>query len=369
MRSLFVILAVLISVGLGQHTTQAQEIPAAYRPAIEKSLDWLVKQQNKDGSWSNVLKQSDVTCTGVAGLALLMEGSTAAKGKYAENIQQAVGWVLQNCQDGKDDGLIGQNVRQDRFGYMSGQSYAVLFLASAYAREEKSAAKDFAARLAAVRQREMEGVLKRAVQFIVKAQAGNGGWGIISCQDDNVLDDAASALHQILALRAAQQTGIDVPKETVQKAFAYLEMMTTPRGGMPFSSTRAGKNGSERPGLTIAAFASTVGSDQIRPDLLKKWLKYSQDTVTLRSATADLFHLAVAVHALGDEGYAKLFGKEEPMLVWNKVRKNLFNRFLSGGGTIHRDWNPSPVFGTAINLIVLQLDNDHLPIFRMKRDW
>src|SRR5262249_38696331 len=154
--------------GLGQHAAQAEEIPAAYRPAIEKSLAWLVKQQNKDGSWSDVSKQSDVTCTAVAGLALLMEGSTAARGGYAQNIERAVGWMLQNCQDGKDDGLIGQNVRQDRSGYMFGQSYAVLFLASAYAREEKSDAKDFAARLTAARQREMEGVLKRAVQFIVK---------------------------------------------------------------------------------------------------------------------------------------------------------------------------------------------------------
>jgi hypothetical protein len=27
-----------------------------------------------------------------------------------------------------------------------------------------------------------------------------------------------------------------------------------------------------------------------------------------------------------------------------------------------RDWNPSPAFGTAISLITLQLDNEHVPI-------
>jgi prenyltransferase beta subunit len=370
MRSLFVMLAVLISGGLGQQAARAGEIPAAYRPTIEKGLAWLVKQQNRDGSWPNASQQSDVTCTAVAGLALLMEGSTAARGKYAENVEKAVGWMLQNCQDGKDDGLLGQNARQDRSGYMAGQGYGVLFLASAYAREEKSDATGLDARLARVRQREMEGVLKRAVQFIVKAQARNGGWGFVSSQDGQEMDDAGSTLSQILALRAAQQADIAVPKETMQKAYAYLEKMTTPRGGITFSSRRAGQSGGERPGLTIAAFAVTAGAAEVRPELLKKWLRYSQNTITLSGATADLFHFAVAVHALGDEGYAKLIGgRDGEMLVWSKVRDKFLNRFQAPAGTVYREWNPSPVFGTAINLMALQLDNNHLPILRTKKNW
>ncbi|MCI0359561.1 MAG: hypothetical protein L0211_13885, partial [Planctomycetaceae bacterium] len=82
MRSLFVILGLLVSVRLG--ATWADEIPAEFKPSIEKSLAWLAQQQNKDGSWPDVWKQTDVACTGAAGLALLMEGSTAAKGKYVE---------------------------------------------------------------------------------------------------------------------------------------------------------------------------------------------------------------------------------------------------------------------------------------------
>jgi hypothetical protein len=138
---------------------------------------------------------------------------------------------------------------------------------------------------------------------------------------------------------------------------------------MPFSSLRAGSEGHERHGLTIAAFASTYGSDQVSAELPKKWLSYSQNAIVFQGPTQDLFHLAVAVHGLGEEGYAKLIGKKEPLMVWSKDRGNLLRRFRTEGGATHRDWSPNPVFGTAMSLIALQLDNEHLPIFRMKRNW
>jgi hypothetical protein len=366
MRTFFTLFGTLACLSLERPSAQAQGMADEYKPVIEKNLGWLAKQQNKDGSWSNLEKQSDVTCTGVAGLALLMEGSSAVKGKYAENIRQAAVWMAQNCQEGTDDGRLGTNARQAPFGYMTGQSYAVLFLASALSREEKSETKSFEARLARARQQEMAGVLKRAVGFIVKAQTKSGGWGMTSPGAGQVYDNAGSTLEQILALRAAQQAGIDVPNETMQKAYAYLKEMTSPGGGIRFSSARAG---GERPGLTIAAFASTYGSDEIGADLLKKWLRFNESTITLQSPTQDLFHLAVAVHGLGDVGYAKLFGTTQPTLVWSKLRRMLLNRFRSEGGAIYREWNPNPVFGTAINLIVLQLDNDYLPVFRTKKSW
>jgi hypothetical protein len=366
MRTFVTLFGTLAWLSLEHPASQAQVVPNDYKRVIENNLAWLADQQNKDGSWSNMGNQGDVTCTGAAGLALLMEGSTAAKGKYAENLRRAVEWMVQNCQGGTEDGLVGASAGQVRSGYMAGQSYAVLFLACALAREEKSEAKGLEARLARARQQEMVGVLKRAVAFILKAQAAGGGWGFISAQADQNHANAESTLQQILALRAAQEAGIDVPKETVRKAYAYLEKLTTPRGGVVFSSARAGSGG-ERPGLTIAAFASTYGSDQIGADLLKKWLSFSESTISpQRGQAQDLFHLAVAVHGLGDAGYAKLFGTNRQGLVWSKARRILLSRFATETGVIYREWNPSPTFGTAISLIVLQLDNDYLPVFRTK---
>jgi prenyltransferase beta subunit len=366
MRTFYFLIGTLAFLSPDHASAQAPGNPRGSKPAIEKTLDWLAKQQNKDGSWSNLQRQSDVTCTAVAGLAFLMEGSTAGNGKYAENIRQAVAWMRQNCQEGTDDGLFRPSAQEARFGYMAGQSYAVLFLAGALSREEKSEAKSLEARLARIRQKEMAEPLKRAVQFIVKAQATSGGWGVITARANQDYDDAGSTLQQILALRAARYAGIEVPKETMDKAYAYLAKITTPRGGMPFSSVRAG---GERPGLTIAAFASTYGSDDVDANLLGKWLSYSQVNIGALGQTQDYFHFAVAVHGLGDSGYAKLFGKKGSELVWSKSRSQLLGRFSPQGGVVFREWNLSPVFGTAISLIALQLDNDYLPVYRMKKNW
>jgi hypothetical protein len=363
MRIFFALLGTVLCLSLEHSAAQVQGVPNEYKQAIEKSLSWLVKQQNNDGSWSNLQMQADVTSTGAAGLALLMEGSTLTKGKYSKNVSQAVGWMVRNCREGADDGRFGSNAREDPAGAMSGQSYAVLFLACALTREQKSEVKGFEARLARARQQEMAGVLKRAVRFIVKAQTKSGGWGLAPSQD---YGNAGSTIEQVLALRAAELAGIEVPKETMQKAYAYLKKVTTPRGGITFSSER---EGGERPGLTIAAFAASYGSDQVGADLLKKWLKFSQYSIGPQSATQDVFHLAIAVHGLGDAGYAKLFGTTEPGLVWSKARRMLLNRFRSEGGAIYRRWNPNPTFGTAISLIALQLDNDYLPVFRTKKNW
>lgn len=351
--------------------SQAGETPDKYKPAIQKGLAWLVKQQNKDGSWPARDSQSDVASSAMAGLALLMEGSTPAKGKYADNIKNASDWLVRNCQTGDDDGLFGRRDRLDRTGYMLGQGYAVLFLASAYAREDKADAKDFSARLARARQREVEDVLKRAVQFAAKAQAQSGGWCLTACKEAQDLEDVGSTLVQILALRAAQQAGFEIPKDTLTKAFAFLEKLTTPQGGIPFSSRNAGKSGSERPGLTIAAFASTFGAEQLKADLAKKWFKYAESTVTTRESYA-LFHYALALHALDDQGYAKLFDKKNPAIVWSKTRKKIFDEYTTSqsrdGSWTLRDWNPNPTFGAAIGLIVLQLDNDGVPIWRAKKE-
>jgi len=369
-RTLLISLSLMPLVALCVPSQRAHsgEIAAKYKPAIQKGLDWLVKQQDKDGSWPARDKERDVSCTAIAGLALLMEGSTAVKGKYADNIKKAVDGIIRNCQTGADEGLIGRRDLLDRSGYMIGQSHALLFLASAYAREEKPNAKDFKGRLARARLNEMEDVLKRAVQFAANTQASTGGWCLLSAKESQDVDDAAATLAQIHALRAAEQAGIDLSKDALSKAFVYLEKMTTPQGGIPFNFRNAGKSGSERPGLTIAAFASTFGSNQLKSELAKKWLRFAESTVTIQSDSNARFHYAVAMHALGDEGYDKLFGKKNPAMLWSESRKVLFDQLLGsqsrdGNWQLH-DWNPNPVFGTAISLIALQLDNEQVPIFQ-----
>src|SRR5262245_50995310 len=98
--SLFRLLAVPAS--------RADDIPEKYRETVNKGLEWLAKQQHKDGHWGANGDQYPVSMTALSGMALLMEGSTIREGNYAAHIQRAADWMMSKSQKGGTrDGLIG----------------------------------------------------------------------------------------------------------------------------------------------------------------------------------------------------------------------------------------------------------------------
>ena len=116
----------------------ADEVPQEYQVTVDKGLQWLAKNQYKDGHWAANGNQYPVSMTALAGMALLMEGSTTREGKYAKNIRLAVDWLMaRSMRGGGRDGLIGDtNNPTERGRYMYGHGFALLFLASVYGDEE-----------------------------------------------------------------------------------------------------------------------------------------------------------------------------------------------------------------------------------------
>src|SRR5258708_6234459 len=90
---------VIVGVAVGLVLTlagpaQARDLPKAYRPAVDKGLAWLVKEQFRDGHWEGTGRKDPTTMTALAGLALLMEGSTLREGKYRSQLQKVTTWLL-----------------------------------------------------------------------------------------------------------------------------------------------------------------------------------------------------------------------------------------------------------------------------------
>src|SRR6185312_5034119 len=110
-RSLFVmrsslslntlILSVLAAALFLAPAARTEEMPPEQRKVIRKGLEWLSKNQHKDGHWSD---QYAITMTGISGMALLMEGSTIREGKYKDNIRRAVDWLMGHSMP---NGMIG----------------------------------------------------------------------------------------------------------------------------------------------------------------------------------------------------------------------------------------------------------------------
>src|SRR5262245_19021851 len=85
-------------------SARADQVPARYRPAINKGLAWLAGKQARDGHWEMPGREYPVSLTALAGMSFLMEGSTPSRGRYARTVRKAREWLVSQAQP---NGLIG----------------------------------------------------------------------------------------------------------------------------------------------------------------------------------------------------------------------------------------------------------------------
>ena len=341
---------------------RCEELDPEVRACVSKGLEWMAKQQNKDGHWEAFGGQYPLTMTGVGGMVMLMEGSTIREGKYSENIKRAVDWLMARSQP---NGMLGNpNIPGEAGRYMYGHGFALLFLASVYGEEEDID-----------RRKRLEDILTRAVQFTGKAQTNRGGWGYVSAADGGNFDEGSVTITQLQALRAARNAGIVVPTEIINKAKDYLKQCTNAQGGVIYS-LGGGGGGDGRPALTAAAVSCGFSAGEYDSKEVRQWLKFCQVHVPLAIGGGARFghdeythyYYSQALYSLGEDGYAKLFPDSKPSerLTWSLYKKAVFD------GLIHTQsadgsWNGGhvgPVFITGVHLTILQLDNASLPIYQ-----
>jgi hypothetical protein len=361
---LFVLPIILLLIAVEQPSARAEDLPPKYRAMTDKALQWLVQQQHKDGHWETPGGQFATAMTGLAGMALLMQGSTMRDGKYARNIREAVEYLLEHTQR---SGLIGEvNAPNQGLGYLHGHGYALLFLAQVYGEED-----DAEHRL------KLQDLLTRAVQFTCKAQTSRGGWGYISALDGNDWDEGSVSVTQVQALRAARNAGIAVPREAIDKVHKYLTKGTTSDGGVIYSLASDNSYGGQaRPSITVAAIASMFSAGEYNSPLPRRWLKFVQPVVPLESVGSDQFghseythyYYAQVIYMLGEDGYEKMFPESAPAdrLTWSRYKKAFFD-YLARSQQKDGNWVGTPigpVYTTSCYLAILQLDKGALPIYQ-----
>jgi len=365
---------------LSRDDLETQKVLAKYKNNIEMGLQWLAKSQYRDGHWDAPGGAHPIPMTGLAGMAMLSEGSTMAQGKYAKNIENAVEYLLGRVQ--KKTGLIGRpDDPHEQQRYMYGHGFATMFLACVYGEEPDNA-----------RRQELERVLTNAVQFIGKAQTNLGGWGYVSAADGSDFDEGSVTVTQLQALRAAKNAGIPVPKEVIDKAGEYLRKSSVissrnssnklaEEAGVTYS-LRGGGGGGVRPPLTAAGICCMFSSGEYSNELALKWLNYCQKYIPVDKSGRDSFghweytHLyySQVMYVLGEDRHAKmrpdLADKDKQgqraLLKWSRYREVVFE-YLAGRQNQDGSWNSGavgPVYSTALHLIIMQLDKGILPIYQ-----
>jgi hypothetical protein len=303
---------------------------------VAKGLDWLAANQSRRGNW-DVNGMYPSAMTGMAGIALLAEGSTTTQGKYASNIREAVDYLLRQS---RKNGLIGID-NDDRYTY--GHGFGLLFLSQVFGEEEDES-----------RREELIDVLTRAALFCGQSQTTKGGWGYISAKDGNDFDEGSTTITQVQALRGCRNAGIPVPKEIIDKAVQYIRKCSIQEGigGVQYNI----HGGGGRPPISAAAIACLFNAGEYDDKFVPNLLKYCDKT--LGNLTHHDGHWHYAHYYYAQVKYRQ-GGKE-----WDDYRDKLFKRLLSQAGS-DGSWSGEigKVYATAISLTVLQLENGALPIY------
>ncbi len=319
----------------------AADDPAVTR-AVTRGLEFLVKEQKRQGFWEANGGTYRVAMTALAGTALLTEGSTTTRGKYAKNISRAVDFLIDMSQP---SGLIGY---PDDYHYTYGHGFTMLFLSQVYGEEED-----------AQRRMQIKRVLDKAVRFCAEAQTSRGGWGYVSAREGNDFDEGSTCVTQVQGLRACRNAGIVVPREIITRAKRYMHECMTPEGGIQYSI----RGGGARAPITAAAVASMYSAGEYGDSKdVELMLKYCKTNIWPEGS-------GIKSNGFGHWHYmhyylAQVMYREKDL--WEKYRKEIEAVLLSkqSPNGSWQDTSVGSVYVTSMNLTILQLKNGYLPIFQ-----
>ena len=309
---------------------------------VRDGLEWLRRKQSRRGSWSANEGRYPTAMTALAGTAMLLEGSTTTQGRFSEPVRQAVDYLVSRS---RPNGLIGDPRTDDRYTY--GHGFSMLFLSQVLGEEEDERRRD-----------ELVRVLEKAVEFSGRAQTGDGGWGYVSAKDGNGFDEGSTTITQVQGLRGCRNAGIPVPKEIIDKAIGYIHKCTMADGGVQYSS----KGGGGRPAISAAAIACLFNAGEYDDTHVPRMLEYAEKNLG-----------NIANNGFGHWHYAHFYYAQvmyrEGGKKWDSYRTQMEKRLV---GEVQKDrdglfWPQGyigPVYTTATNLTILQLENGTLPIYQ-----
>ena len=339
-------------------TARGVRITPEQERATERGLAWLARDQNADGSWTSSVGfklnnsyrstrdgEGHVGVTALAGIAFLAGGHLPGRGEYGDALDRAVDFVLGCVQE---DGYITYAGTR-----MYSHAFATLFLAEIYGMTHRED----------VRLR-----LQKSVDFIVKCQNEEGGWRYVPLARES---DMSIVVCQVLALRAARNIGIRVPKSTVDRAIRYVvdsAVTTTQRRSIrysglgTFSYQRQAQSRSTFP-LTSAGVTALNGLGIYSDELIDRGIDFlnSQfDSFNRRYGAVGHYFFWYG-HYYGVQAmYTK--GGHDWVNYFTRLRELLL-RYQRADGSWLNETGPGDAFSTAMACLILEIPYDFLPIF------
>jgi squalene cyclase len=307
--------------------------PAASESAA-KGLSFLAEHQHDDGSFGSGGYSRNVAVCALAGMAFLSAGSTPGRGQYGRNVSRSIDFILDHIEDSGFISVSGTTTH----GPMYGHGFATMFLAETYGMTQRADIRD---------------KLGKAVKLIIDTQNPEGGWRYQPQRVDHA--DISVTICQVMALRAARNAGLQVPRETIDRCVDYVKRSQNADGGFMYM-IQGGPSDFPRSAAGVVALysAGIYEGTEIDKGLeyLGQFLPQGDDFNRQNHYFYGHYYAVQAMWQAGGDRWAHWYPA---------IRDALIKRQRDDGS-----WLDSICveYGTAMSCIILQMPNNYLPIFQ-----
>jgi prenyltransferase beta subunit len=269
-------------------------------------------------------------------MAFMTGGSTPGRGPYGQQVDRALGYVLANA---RPDGYILEP-NTACHGPMYNHGFATLLLAECYGMSSRA---------------DLREKLSKAVKLIIDTQNREGGWRYGPERAPEA--DTSVTSCELVALRAAHNAGLHVPKETFLRGRDYLMRCQNADGGFMYLLSGRPESDFARSAAVLVALASAGVYQEPK---VSKGLDYLMQFLpaegVVRSESYYEYGHYYAVQAMwlcGGPRWARWYPAIRDELV---ARQRPDGSWMSSAEGTEYD--------TAMCLMVLQMPQNQLPIFQ-----
>ncbi len=195
--------------------------------SVQKSLAWLAKQQQRDGSFPT-MPQGQPGVTALCTLAYLAHGHTPGEGTYGKLLENSVSYIV-SCQ--KPNGLVAQvapfgmeisrNVSRTVGGTATyNHGISSLALSEVYASTQHTSSE------------EIKSIIEKSIEATLQMQnwpkarkIDQGGWrylDLLRTSGEPVDSNLSNTVWQMLFLRSAKNAGFDVEQKPIDDAVEFI---------------------------------------------------------------------------------------------------------------------------------------------------
>jgi len=288
----------------------APELTEATDLAIERGFQFLLKNQNPDGSWSNKEGQFAIAGTSLGVMAFMVKGHFPGFGRHGKALDRAKDYLLKVAKE-SPTGYVGNMYEHGLYTLALSELWGMT-----------NNVED---------NKQIQVALERAVQVILRAQSPLGGWRYEARPDSG--QDTSVTATVFVSLASARQAGILVPTETIDRVVGYLrdQVWNEETGGFGYQG---------KTGTTLACTGGGAYAAQLCGMRDTEWVKaairYLENSPKVFNRKeigyyyyAHYYTLQAMVQA-GDEHYAKwypqirdaLINLQQPDGSWNDDEKS-----------------------------------------------